>query len=221
VSVSPADVEYLLRGHNHYFDPPLSQGELLGSFAGVRPLVRTRPGEPSALSREFALSASANGLLTVSGGKYTTYRRMAEVVTDAVLRGLGWPRRPSCTREFRLDGTADGLALHGPPPVAAKYLSNGARQHLLARYGRRAYDVAAILDEDPSLARPVVEGEPDLRAELVYQQRHEMALLTDDFLLRRTRLGLFHPRLRGLSVNELLGQESTGTMPRAAAPTVP
>ena len=118
-----------------------------------------------------------------------------------------------------LDGA--GPAPHDHPPAAAKHLSDEAWQHLLDRYGRRAYDVAAFLDEDPSLARPVVEGEPDLRAEFVYQRRHEMALLADDFLLRRTRLGLFHPRLRGLSVNELLGQKFPDARLQAASPTVP
>jgi glycerol-3-phosphate dehydrogenase len=220
LTVTDADVHYLLAGYGRYFSPVLETRDVLGSFVGLRPLIRAKAGDPAGLSREFRLWRSPSGLLNIAGGKYTTYRRMAEVVTDAVIRGLGQPRRSGRTREFRLDGAA-GPALHAPPSAAAKYLSEGAWQHLLARYGRRAYDVAAILDEDPSLARPVVEGESDLRAEFVYQRRHEMALMADDFLLRRTRLGLFHPRLRGLSVSELLGQELPGTRPRAAAPTVP
>ncbi len=93
IRAAPADIDYLLQGHNHYFNPPLSPSDLLSSFVGLRPLVRTRPGEPSALSREFALSASPSGLLSVSGGKYTTYRRMAEVAIDAVVRRLGLRRR--------------------------------------------------------------------------------------------------------------------------------
>jgi glycerol-3-phosphate dehydrogenase len=199
VGVSPADVEYLLRGHNHYFDPPLSQGELLGSFAGVRPLVRTRPGEPSDLSREFALSASASGLLTVSGGKYTTYRRMAEVAIDAVVRRLGLRRRCR-TRDFRLDGAPRGpweefLAAAAHQLQQRYGLDEESARHLVGRYGTRAGDVAEYLARDPSFRARVTPGEPDLLAEFAYQRDHEMALTPADFLLRRTRLGLFHPEL--------------------------
>ena len=75
------------------------------------------------------------------------------------------------------------------------HLKPEAARHLLDRYGCRAFEVAAYLDHDPTLAEPVVEGEPDLRAELAYQRDREMAVTPADFLLRRTRLGLFHPEL--------------------------
>src|SRR5262249_29051720 len=73
-SVTPEDVEYLLSGYNHYFASPLSPANVLSSFAGLRPLIRARPGKPSDLSREFQLHTSPSGLLTAAGGKYTTYR---------------------------------------------------------------------------------------------------------------------------------------------------
>jgi glycerol-3-phosphate dehydrogenase len=209
LTITDADVNYLLAGYARYFSPALQPRDVLGRFAGLRPLIRARPGDPSHLSREFRLWRSPSGMLNVAGGKYTTYRRMAKTITDAVLRGLGLSRRPCRTREFRLDGAADDAALHVYPPSAAYHLPEGAWQHLLARYGRRAHDVAAYLADDPELARPVIEGEPDLRVEFVYQRRHEMALFPADYLLRRTRLGLFHPRLL------------TNVKPRAANPTVP
>jgi glycerol-3-phosphate dehydrogenase len=199
LTVRPAEVAYLLEAHNHYFAPALQPGDVLGAFAGLRPLIRSRPGEPSSLSREFRLFRSPSGLLSVAGGKYTTYRRMAEIVTDAVARRLG-RRRPGRTRRFPLDGTPPGpwtefvqrevaalVHRYGLPPEAA--------QHLVGRYGRCAADVAGYLGPHPELAGRVVPGEPDLRVEFAYQREQEMAIYPADFLLRRTRLGLFRPAL--------------------------
>jgi glycerol-3-phosphate dehydrogenase len=197
--VTDTDVDYLLAGYNQYFDSPLKRGDVLNSFVGLRPLIRARPAEPSSLSREFQLFWSASGLLSVAGGKYTTYRRMAEVITDAVMRRLG--RRTRCrTRNFRLDGA--------PPDSWEPFVSGAVSElrsrhgldekparHLVYRYGRRAMEVAAYLERDPALAEPVVPGEPDLRVEFPYQQEHEMAIFPGDHLLRRTRLGLFRPEL--------------------------
>ena len=168
---------------------------------GLRPLVRARPGEPSALSREFALSASPSGLLTVSGGKYTTYRRMAEVVIDAVVRRLGLRRRCR-TRDFRLDGAPRGPWERFEPAAVRRLqsrwsLSEEDARHLVGRYGMRADDVAEYLGRDPTLRGRVTPDEPDLLAEFAYQRDHEMAMTPADLLLRRTRLGLFRPELLG------------------------
>ena len=174
--------------------------------------MRARPGEPSSLSREFAVSASPSGLLTVSGGKYTTYRRMAEVAVDRVVRRLGLRRRCR-TRDFRLDG-----APHEPwerfEPAAVIRIQRRYRlgkeeaRHLVGRYGRRADDVAAYLERDPRLRGRVVPDEPDLLAEFAYQRDHEMAMTPADFLLRRTRLGLFRPDLLGQSAGYFTGLQS-------------
>jgi glycerol-3-phosphate dehydrogenase len=199
VRVTPEDVDYLLAGHNRYFVPELRPADVLGSFVGLRPLIRSRSARPSAISREFQMFRSPSGLLSVAGGKYTTYRRMAEIITDVIARACRC-RRPSETKRFPLDGA---------PPVPweefqqteastlrrAHGLSERSARHLVERYGRRAADVAAYLTGRPSLAAPVIEGEPDLRVEFEYQREHEMALYPADHLLRRTRLGLFHPAL--------------------------
>jgi glycerol-3-phosphate dehydrogenase len=197
--VTPEDVAYLLAGYNRHFDPPLSPSDLLGSFVGLRPLIDGRTGEPSARSREFQLSWSTSGLLSVSGGKYTTYRHMAEVITDAVVGRLGLRRRCR-TRDFRLDGAPrEAWETFEPAAVGALKrrfgLGEESARHLVHRYGRRCDDVAAYLERDPALRQPVLVGEPDLRAEVAYQRDHEMAIRPGDFLLRRTRLGLFHPDL--------------------------
>jgi glycerol-3-phosphate dehydrogenase len=199
LSVTSEDVEYLLTGFNHYFAPLLSATAVLNSFAGLRPLIDTRPGQPSDLSREFQLYVSPSGLLTAAGGKYTTYRRMAEIITDTVVRRLGLRRRCR-TRCFRLDGTPQQpwqsfRASTIRTLTSACQLSKETAAHLVDRYGRRALEVADYLQRDPALGQRVVEDEPDIFAEFAYQRDHEMALTPADFLLRRTHLGLFHPEL--------------------------
>jgi glycerol-3-phosphate dehydrogenase len=199
LAVTPQEADYLLAGLHHHFDLGLGRGDVLSSFAGLRPLIRSRPGEPSALTREFRVFESAPGLLSVAGGKYTTYRHMAEVITDEAARRLG-RRSPCRTRRFRLDAVPDipweQFALTEVAYIRKRHgLAEEAAWHLVRRYGRHCRDVAAYLECDPDLARPVVAGEPELQAEFAYQRDHEMALYPADHLLRRTRLGLFRPHL--------------------------
>ncbi|MFO0843374.1 MAG: glycerol-3-phosphate dehydrogenase [Gemmataceae bacterium] len=199
LAVTEEDIAYLLEGYNHHFRPGLQRSDLLGHFVGVRPLARTRPGEPSARSREWRLVEGGSGLLTVVGGKYTTYRHMAEKVTDRVMRRLG--RRGVCrTRAFRLAGAFQETEMAAAQERIVRLsqlglLSEASGRHLVRRYGRCVSAVLDILARDPALGRPVVEGEPDVLAEFVYHRDQEMACRPEDFLLRRTRLGLFHPKL--------------------------
>jgi glycerol-3-phosphate dehydrogenase len=195
--VQSEDVAYLLEAYNHYFQPPLRETEILGSFAGLRPLIRGRAGKPSSLSREFRLFESPSGLLSAAGGKYTTYRRMAEEITDAVARRLGNGRRCG-TRHFLLEGAPrePWEAFRRTMTSHLKNhcgLSEESAQHLVGRYGRRAPDVLAYLSQDPAGLQPLVTGEPDLRVEIHYQREHEMAIFPADHLLRRMRLGLYRP----------------------------
>jgi glycerol-3-phosphate dehydrogenase len=199
LTVQAGEVDYLLAGHNHYFRPPLEAADVLASFAGLRPLIRARRGEPSALSREFRVFASPNGLLSVAGGKYTTYRGMAQVVTDTIARRLG-RRRRGRTRHCALEGTPPGRWMDYLRDtvgwVGKRYgLGEAAARHLVWRYGRHAAEVAAYVEGAPELARPVQAGEPDLLVEFPYQRDHEMAITPLDHLLRRTRLGVLHPEL--------------------------
>jgi glycerol-3-phosphate dehydrogenase len=197
--VTAEDTAYLMNGHNYYFSPPLEEKDIVGRFVGLRPLVRSRPGAPSDLSREFEVTAGSSGLLTVAGGKYTTYRHMAEVITDQVVRRLG--RRLRCrTRDLQLDGAPEGpweaFQPAGVRDLSSRYrLEEASATHLVSRYGRRAEDVGEYVRREPSMGLPVVEGEPDLRAEFAYQRDFEMAVRPADFLLRRTHLGLFRAEL--------------------------
>lgn len=199
LTITDEEVAYLLEGHNHHFTPPLQRGELLGSFAGVRPLARVRPGEPSARSREHRIVEGPSGLISVVGGKWTTYRPIAEEITDVVLRRLN--RRRRCrTHTCRLDGAPREPWAEWRSAAIASLHSDGlaaeAARHLVDRYGQRAFEVAAYARRDPALAQPLVAGEPDLRGEFAYQRDHEMACTADDHLLRRTHLGWFCPGIR-------------------------
>src|SRR5262249_2691038 len=199
LTVTPGDTDYLLVGHNHYLAPAVQQNDIINSFVGLRPLIRGRTEEPSALSREFRLFESPSGLLSVAGGKYTTYRRMAETITNVVAHRLGRRRLPR-TRHFALVGAPPGpwedFERAESARLRSRYkLSDESARHLVRRYGRCAGDVAAYLDHDPALGQAVALPEPDLRAEFAYQRDHEMALCATDLLLRRTRLGLFRPEL--------------------------
>jgi glycerol-3-phosphate dehydrogenase len=203
LEVTAKEVDYLLEGHNHYLAPPLAAADVLGSFAGLRPLARLRPGEageaPSARSRDFKVVGGPDWMLSVAGGKYTTYRHMAEVVTDVVVGRLGLRLRCR-TRDLPLDGAPrqpwpDFLSAETARLCTRNHLSPSSAVHLLRRYGRRAEEVAAHVERDPGLGAPVVNGEPDLLAEFVYHRQKEMAQTPADCLLRRTRLGLFHPQL--------------------------
>jgi glycerol-3-phosphate dehydrogenase len=199
LDVTESEFDYLLEGHNHYFSVTLGRNDVLGSFAGLRPLVRARQGEPSSLSREFRIFSSPSGLVSVAGGKYTTYRRMAEVITDTLIRRLG-KRRQCRTRDYRLDGTPRGswydFRLSQPKALAETYhIGENSAVHLVDRYGRNAEKVAQYVQRNPAAALPIAPGEPDIQAELAYQRDHEMAIYPRDSLLRRTRLGLFQPAL--------------------------
>jgi len=190
---------YLIEGFNHYFRQKLQLPDVLGSFAGLRPLLRARGGEPSSRSREFRVVEGPTGLISVVGGKYTTYRHMAEIVTDAVARRLG-RRGPCRTQQYPLDEAPSEdwqeFFAAGQRDLAEKFgLTTATARHLLGRYGTHAADVARYLEQAPKLARPLVPGEPEIGAEWAYQRDCEMAVYPADHWLRRTRLGLYRPEV--------------------------
>ena len=174
------DVGYLLDAINLAVREPLRREEVLGTWAGLRPLVKAASsGRTADLSRRHKVTTSASGVVSVTGGKLTTYREMAEDAVDAVVAGLpGLPRnaRRCRTRRLRL------LGADAPP--------TGTPAHLADRFGGEARAVAALVEADPSLGEPLVAGLPYLRAEAVYAARHEMARSVDDVLSRRTRARL-------------------------------
>jgi glycerol-3-phosphate dehydrogenase len=175
-----ADVDYLLGAINGSVAEPLDQGDVLATWAGVRPLVADAgSGRTADMSRRHRVTTSDSGMVTVTGGKLTTYREMAQDAVDAALAALGGALPPgvrrSRTSNLQLRG-ADGWE-----DAAA------ADSHLGGRYGGEAAVLQAMVAADASLGEPLVPGLPYRRVEAVYAVRYEMATTLDDVLSRRTR----------------------------------
>jgi glycerol-3-phosphate dehydrogenase len=175
--ITAADVEYLLGAINRASTTRITEADILGTWAGLRPLVASATSERTAdLSRRHAVHRSPGGVVTVTGGKLTTYRRMAADAVGEVVEVLGRGGK-SRTKRLKLFG-ADGWDAPGIPP------------NLAERYGAAGREVAALERSDADLARPLIEGLPYSRAEVVYAARAEMARTVDDVLSRRTRARL-------------------------------
>ncbi|HKA93289.1 MAG TPA: glycerol-3-phosphate dehydrogenase/oxidase [Acidimicrobiia bacterium] len=180
---TPDDVAYLLRALNAVMSEPVDESDVLGTWAGLRPLLRTATNERTAdLSRRHAVRQSPSGVVTVTGGKLTTYRRMAADTVNEVDRLLA-KRRRCRTKRLRLLG-AGGYE----PPAETNEPSR--HEHLAVRYGTEAALVEALVEDDRTLAEPLVPGLPYLKAEAVHAARREMARTLDDVLSRRTRARL-------------------------------
>ena len=177
---TPEDVEYLLRAINLSVREPLTTADVVGTWAGLRPLVKAASsGRTADLSRRHKVLRSHSGVVSITGGKLTTYREMAEDTVEAILDELAdVPRSAKRCRTAKLRLRGAGRA------------DAGIGSHLTGRYGDEARVVQALVDADPSLGTPLVEGLPYLRAEAVYAVRHEMAGTVDDVLSRRTRARL-------------------------------
>jgi glycerol-3-phosphate dehydrogenase len=185
--VPPAaeDVEYLLDALGSYFELELTPERITGAYAGVRPLISSGDPKKSVdISRKAELYETSSGMLTITGGKLTTWRRMAEQVVDRVVDRDG-REAPSRTDDIPLGMTAREEDL-----ATELELPDGAREQLAFRYGHAARKVLDACAERPELAAPIVSGHPDLLAEAVIAARSEQARSVADVLLRRTRLGL-------------------------------
>jgi glycerol-3-phosphate dehydrogenase len=195
-AASRADIDYLLERVNRVLAQPLGRDDIEGVYAGLRPLLHGESEETSRLSREHAVSQSVAGLITVAGGKYTTYRVMARDAVDAAARQLPGTVARSCTDRTPLVG-AEGFASlwNRRARLAAEWGLGPERvERLLRRYGARAEEVLAPSRERPELARPLEGAEDTLAAEIHYAASHEGALHLDDALTRRTRISIetFH-----------------------------
>jgi glycerol-3-phosphate dehydrogenase len=189
---SGEDIDYLLKAVNEFFGIGLGRSDLVGAYAGVRPLLSTGDPKKSVdISRRAELYETSSGLLTITGGKLTTWRRMAKLTLDRLVEREA-REAPCHTAEIPLGMEARPEDLDAPDAVGEEVLSQ-----LAFRYGHAARTVLDIAAADPKLARPIVEGRPDLLAEAVVAARHEQARTVADVLLRRTRLGLLAaPQLR-------------------------
>jgi glycerol-3-phosphate dehydrogenase len=187
-----SDVAYLLGALNGALTEPITEADVVGTWAGLRPLLRAAGSARTAdLSRRHGVHVSEGGVVTITGGKLTTYRRMAADTVDEVQRRLGGRPTRSPTKRLPLLGGEDFT----PAPatnraVAATEGEPTLHEHLAGRYGTEAGAVLALAAADPSLRGPLVPGLPYVRAEALYAVRHEMARTLDDVLSRRTRARL-------------------------------
>ncbi|MEU6095081.1 glycerol-3-phosphate dehydrogenase/oxidase [Streptomyces sp. NPDC047079] len=205
-SVPETDIGFLLDVLGSALDIPVHRDDVMGAFAGLRPLLDTTPAGGSGaapstadISRKHAVLTSPEGVVTVVGGKLTTYRRMAEDAVDAAVAARRLTAGPSPTAGLPLVGAA-------PSPVLGALR---APRRLINRYGTEAPAVQTLAVSDPRLAQPVLEGHPVTRAELLWAVRHEGALDAADVLDRRTRIGLVpDDRATALeAAREVLGED--------------
>ena len=189
--VRPAagDIHYLLQATNSFFGTSLEPGDLTGAYAGVRPLISSGDARRSVdISRKAELYETSSGLITITGGKLTTWRRMAKLAVDRLVERDGRDA-PCRTHEIPLGEPVDPLSL---PRVSGVPQESYAA--MAARYGHAAHDLLAVAGSRSELAAPIVAGHPDLLAEAPFSVSREQALSVGDVLLRRTRLGLVAAR---------------------------
>jgi len=172
-AASQSDIEYLLRRVNTVLRKPLAAEDIVGVYAGLRPLLKGESDETSKLSREHAVADHGNGLVSVAGGKYTTYRVMAADAVDAVAPYLDAEPPSSPTEDIPLVGAA--------PPLD---------ERIHTRYGALKTDIGESIATSPHFGNLVVADAPYLIAEIAYAVTHEGALHLDDVLTRRTRLSI-------------------------------
>jgi glycerol-3-phosphate dehydrogenase len=189
--VRPAldDVRYLLEATNAFFGSDLDLDRLTGAYAGVRPLISSGDTRKSVdISRKAELYETSSGMLTITGGKLTTWRRMAKMVVDRLVERDG-RQSPCRTQEIPLGQAIDPDLL---PRVEG--VPEESYAALAGRYGHAAEQVLDVAARRGELAQPIVSGLPDLLAEAPFAAANEQARSVGDVLLRRTRLGLLAGR---------------------------
>jgi glycerol-3-phosphate dehydrogenase len=212
IAAPEADIDELLETVNRRIDIDLTRGDIVGTYAGMRPLVGDPGGSTVKASREHRVAADASGLVRISGGKYTTYRVMARDVVDASLGKTEARRRRSGTADLPLIGAAshdelDAIAASLERPLRDAAAMRGetratwparVARRLADRYGREAPDVVS-LGRELNLLAPLGERVDHVQAEVAWAARNELALSLDDLLARRMRLAQELPD-RGASI---------------------
>ena len=187
--VGEEDAEYLLAAVNAFFETDFGLDDLAGAYAGVRPLISTGDPKKSVdISRKAELYETSSGMITITGGKFTTWRRMAKMAVDRMVE-REFREAPCRTHEVPLGHAVDPRELRTRDVVSEQSL-----HHLASRYGHFAERVLELCVERPELGAPILEGMPDLLVEVLVATRFEQARSVADVLLRRTRLGLLAGR---------------------------
>lgn len=184
------DVDYLLRTVNYWTSSNLTREDVTGVWAGLRPLLSPKKGAATSertadLSRRHRVDVSDDGVVHIVGGKWTTYRQMAEDTVDKVCSLLGH-RRSVGTRS---------LALFGAPSRTYRAATTeGLERHLYRRFGTEKDAIERLIEEDPTLGEPAIEGQPYVKAEFIYSASEELVVTLVDLLARRTRAHLHDAR---------------------------
>ena len=185
------DVQYILDQANRVLKPKLRAKDIIGVYAGLRPLVANKKSATTTkLSREHTVDRPAPGFVSIAGGKYTTYRVMAEDVIDRAVLELRRVTKDSVTEKVPLVGADGYFALEQQTERIAQ--ENGLAvetvTHLLNRYGSLISEILVIIKEQPKLAKRLDSDLPYIKAEIIYAASHEGAQSVDDVISRRTRL---------------------------------
>ncbi len=189
VRPSGEDIDYLLDAVNAFFGTGLTREDLSGAYAGVRPLISSGDSRKSVdISRKAELYETSSGLITITGGKLTTWRRMAKLAVDRLVERDG-RQAPCRTHEIPLGAP---VAIEALPRVEG--IPPDAYAQLAGRYGHAAHRVLVTAESHRELAQPIVPGRPDVLAEAPFSARYEQSRTVADVLLRRTRLGLVAAR---------------------------
>ncbi len=206
-AATKADIDYILGHVNKVLVTPLTHDDIDGVYAGLRPLLAGESDETSKLSREHAVARVAPGMVAIAGGKYTTYRVMAEDAVDLAAEDVPARVAPSITEKVPLLGADGYFALvnqtvqvgqtHGLHPYRVK--------HLLDRYGSLLHEVLELGARNPELLQPITDAPDYLQVEAVYAATAEGALHLEDILARRTRIAIEYPH-RGVNCAEQVAE---------------
>lgn len=202
-AATKADIDYILGQVNKVLVTPLTHDDIDGVYAGLRPLLAGESDETSKLSREHAVARVAPGLVAIAGGKYTTYRVMAEDAVDLAAEDVPARVASSITEKVPLVGADGYFALvNQTVQVGEQYGLHPYRvKHLLDRYGSLIHEVLGLADEAPELLAPITDAPDYLQVEAVYAAAAEGALHLEDILARRTRISIEYPH-RGVNCAE-------------------
>jgi glycerol-3-phosphate dehydrogenase len=194
-AATKADIDYILEHINSVLKVPLTHDDIQGVYAGLRPLLSGENEDTSQLSREHAVARPQPGLVSIAGGKYTTYRVMAADAVDAASEDIGGDVPGSVTEFIPLSGAEGYVALVNQIDRLARHqdLPVWRVTHLLERYGSLVDELFALAEDDRSLYEPLPGAEEYLKVELLYAATHEGALHLDDLLARRTRISIETP----------------------------
>ena len=190
--VKEEEAEYLLKHLNRYLVRPLNKNQIVSGFAGMRPLVASGSRRSKDLIRDHEIEIeSSSGLISVLGGKWTTYRAMAEDAINSVLQFLGMPAVSCVTINHRLAGFEGWHANFWADLVREYQVSEETARRLSQKFGAAAKEILNLTKENPELKEPIVAGSSSVLAEVSYGVREEMATSIEDILVRRTGLQLF------------------------------